>query len=321
MKRLDLYLHPPTFELLSCLIKYFDTSPTPPQILFLGDSVLERVADQDSDRRNLAEMVTQELSPYIQVVPISRTSYHPRLFYRILQAVVKMRYRPCAVILPINIRAFSPQWDLRPDWQYDEEIAALKKYAAHPERGAGVIRRSAKKDETDASRKTTVKYPLSPYNKIGEFLDLIRSNPTDAEEIRFRKKQIFVFHYAFPLERNHRNLLALEDTIRLLRQSNIKVLIYLVPINIQAGARLVGPEFVKQVKANTSLLSGVLSPYVGDGRIRYADWSTEFSEAHFFHDSFATEHLNQAGRLALTQLIVNDVSQFMDFDQKAVLSE
>ena len=314
IKRVVRDFSPPPYDVLQKLLDSFNTDATPPDVLLFGDSVYQRVANEDIDRRKLVEMVPDALAPHYRVLPITRQSYHPRFYYQIIRAIEVMRNRPSVVILPVNIRSFSPQWDLRPSWQYSEEIEALESFVANPAGGAVRIKQRLKNETTlaeeEAYRSTPVAYALSPFRTIGEFLDIIDSQTLTEEDKAFRKKQIFIFHYMHPLDDSHRNFIALKEMLNLLQRLKIRALFYITPINMEAGIRIVGQEFKEQVQANIRLISDLIQPHTKNGMIRYADWSFEMSAENFFHDSFATEHLNQAGRLALTQWIASEISTF-----------
>src|SRR5688500_14215929 len=104
--------------LLNLVTNYNDKNREAPEILIFGDSVMERVADDDVDRRPLHQMIKDSLLPRYHCISISYSAYNPKIYYYFVKSLEKLKKYPKIIVLPINIRAFSPQWDLRPHWQH-----------------------------------------------------------------------------------------------------------------------------------------------------------------------------------------------------------
>ncbi len=86
---------------LTILLKQFDVRKNSPTVLFLGDSVVERISFYDCDRRPLWKMVQSNLKDKLDVICISHSAYHTKMFYYIINTFRKMRQKPNYVILPI----------------------------------------------------------------------------------------------------------------------------------------------------------------------------------------------------------------------------
>jgi hypothetical protein len=306
-------LFPRPYPKLMELVRTFDQSRTPPQVLYLGDSVVERVAHEDTDRRPLNQMVLDALRKNYTGLSISYSAYNPQVFYYLLAALERMKHKPKIVILPINMRCFSPQWDMQPQWQHEEEIQILEKYIENPQGRIGSVTdrsmRIISPSQFDLFNETRVNYPLSSLNRIGQFIKLIESKPITQEEAAWRRQQIFIFHYTHPLATDHRRLVALINIFTLLARMDVKTFAYITPINREAGERYVGPEFRNQVKANVDMLSNQVLKHVNPAIQTLRDYSFRCPARAFFQDNLATEHLNQLGRLELTHLIAEEVLQ------------
>ncbi len=110
---------------LQKLMKCFNGDNEFPLVLYFGDLVVERISRDDLNQSTLGEMVTEDLKD-IPTCYISHSSYNPKIYYYLLSALEKMKGYPKVVILPVNLRCFSPQWDLNPQWQFEDEIRLYK---------------------------------------------------------------------------------------------------------------------------------------------------------------------------------------------------
>lgn len=293
---------------LTSLVMNYDSRKKAPQILYLGDSVLERVSWSDKDKRTLDRMVAAHLPDGKRLLCISHSAYHLKVYFHFLQILKCTCQKPELVILPVNMRSFSPQWDWNLAWQFDEEIHILKNYIKTPEMEIPVLGTSVDSIPlTEAEKMREVKYPFTELRRFGEFHDLIKSTPSTEDEKRDRKKQIYIFHYLHALSSNHPKLQALSMIVNLLRELSIDLLVYITPINYQGGIRFVGDEFCKTLRENTRVLRDLMSQFIEQETVRFLDLSETLSSQYFFHADEATEHLNQDGRTQLAKIIAGEI--------------
>lgn len=301
----------------SAFIHLFNTYHTkfnPPRVLLLGDSVAERVSWNDYDDRTLAEFVTINLKDQTDVAAVSYGGFTLNIFYHLVLALEKMKHKPELVVLPINMRNFSPQWDLEPTWQFRPVVEQINRFISNPSLNPFIgqfPRETISPEVFNTFDATPVEFSLSPFDRIGQFRLMISAVPTTEEQRRFRLRQIFIFHYTNRLVRDHRKLVALECILKLLRSMKIPFLTYLTPLNVDAGIRLVGDEFVPLLHENVNVVSRLVGEYLTDGRSVFKDWSETMRSNHFFHIDNATEHLNEAGRKNLAKAISGEVTALM----------
>jgi hypothetical protein len=298
------------YPVLKTLIQLFDTDLHAPIGLYFGDSVVERISQNDTDTRTLGQMVLSKLSKHLHFACISRSAYHMIIYYRLLLALENMRRKPKFLILPINMRSFSPQWHMNPLYQFEQEINILDTYISTPDVPIAPIH--GMPDTSTISQefdRIPVQYPLTSFSTIGDFRKIIDSVPETETQKANRLKQIFIFHYMHPLESRHPHLLILNETLRLLKHLNMMVLIYVTPINYQAGKKYVGANFLKSIKKNLNLVQQLFVINQRTTPILYQDYSTLLSSHYFFHDDNATEHLNEEGRKILSCKLTDSVLQ------------
>lgn len=278
------------------------------KILYLGDSVVERISWHDTDKRTLDQITADAFGGRKSLLCIARAAYHFRIYYHLLNVLKVTRNRPQLVILPINMRCFSPQWDLNPAWQFEEEIRALKAYPQT--RKIPAIRVNADAlTYSDDERNLELDLPYTGLKRLGQFLDLINNIPPDPEGKFHRRRQIYILHYLNALSRDHRRLEYLGKTLDLLNELNVRALLYITPINYEGGARHVGDGFMDIVRSNVAVVRDFICPYLENGWVRFLDLQEYLTSDHFFHADELTEHLNQTGRMKLAQALIHEIEK------------
>jgi hypothetical protein len=310
---------PPPYPMLVLLDRYFSERQFP-DVVFFGDSVALRTAKQDTDARDLGRMLNDNLhSNRLSSLVLSHSAYHMLVFKGFVLAMQSKERFPQIIIIPVNLRSFSPQWDLQPYWQFDNEIRILQKYGKTHGTYIGRLRTKRREEihqlELQEFRNTVVNYPLSELNTIGQFVDVIESVPREEEDAFKRKREIFVFHYAYPLASTHRKLNALIEILDLLSEHEVKVLIYVTPVNYKAGERFVGDGFKHTLDANRQVVRELVCARARPG-LAFADWSCLFTSDYFFSEDLATEHINDLGRKELSRYITQEVLTLLEMKDR-----
>ncbi len=283
-----------------------------PSVLCLGDSVWERIAREDVDQRSLGQMLSENLKQTISVTSISQSAYNMRVYLNIIKVLEKMRHYPRLILLPINLRSFSPQWFLNPLWQSQREIQVLEEYRANPKMKLPVIEPVRETPELFKSFDAfPVDYPNSEFSTVGQFRKLIASKPADEAQKTFRLKQIFIFHYMYILLSDHPLIRDMNYVLQKLSQMDIGVLLIVTPINYQAGMRFVGSDFLSRVELNVQVIFERINSFQGERKPYFMDYSKLLSSKHFFHPADATEHLNQTGRTLLSERLASMVTAIL----------
>lgn len=298
---------PRPYPTLAKLARNFDSSwSKPADILYLGDSVLERTSRDDTDKRTVDQMAADLLSGEKKLVCLSRAAYHLKVYYHLLSVLQSTRHKPKLVILPINMRSFSPQWASNPAWQFEEEIEVLKNYIKT--RRISALKSNAEMLAfSEEERNAKLDLPYTDLKSIGQFVDLFDIVPHDAEYKFYRKKQIYIFNYLNSLSAEHLRLLYLGKILTLLQAMQIQVLVYTTPINYQGAVRHIGGGFLDIVRANVEVVRDFMSPYLENDGVRFLDLEEYLTSDYFFNPDEATEHLNQFGRAKLAQALIDEI--------------
>jgi hypothetical protein len=294
------------YRILKLLDEAYANAGAGPRVLVLGDSVHYRVSQDDRDIRTLADMLTEKLSATCgSALCLNYSAHHPGIYAAILGAVQKMSGKPSIVVLPINLRCFSPQWWLHPDHEFRQELDLLEAYL--PGEPIGEVIRMDDGVSLEMYDATPVEYPGSPLETIGQFRLIAKAESRTDYQDAWRARQIAIFHYLHPLVFNHPRLLDARHMIEVAASIGIRPIIYLTPINYQHGIRVVGEDFSQVVQQNVEIIQQALLPLLDSAQGVFFDWSRSFTDDKFFHPGERTEHLNDKGRRELTDLITNAV--------------
>ena len=298
------------YDILERIEEDFDSGSSGSDVVFLGDSTVLRVSNEDRDRRSTAEMLAAALPAETRVLELSHGAYHIGVYYHIISTFRVTRKRPRLIVIPINMRCFSPQWYLRPSWEFRAEIRLLRRYYS----GKGRRLRYRKAEVDGGYEKTEVQYPLTNLRTIGEFEALRVNKPDSSTQQERRRRELFIYFFLHPLSPGHPFLVKLRETVELARSLRIGVLFYLTPINVEAALRSVGGEFERLFSMNVKVVKDALAEqkcvFVNDaagaendlaGRsVACLDYSQSLGSDCFFHAASVAEHLNEKGRRFLS---------------------
>jgi hypothetical protein len=278
------------FKQLRQLKKYLKK---PTDVLVFGDSSNWYTAKKDTDKRSISRMLRDRL-PGCTVRCITHAAYHPEVYAAFCQYIVRQKNLPHIIIIPINLRAFSPEWDKEPHYQFEKEKIILK----------GRLRiafyqplRVLKYKFNTISRKEYFNTPVFNGNKeIGKI-----------KQMHSIKNQ-FILKYMYPLTPGHRKINALVNIAHLLSRHDMNAVFYFTPIDYRTGERHLPGQSIKQLKENITLIDSLLND-TGHGchllnlsldlKSRYFAWQTTGS---------INEHLNQEGRQYVAKKLAETLS-------------
>jgi hypothetical protein len=284
------------FPLLAELIEAFSRD-TAPDVLFFGDSVLERISNFDDDKRTLVDLIQSAAAGEVHFS--NRSAFNPALGAALVAVMGRLR-RPKLLVVEINVRCFSPQWDQNPSWAFQQELAAIDAWLHDPTRSLPAIEDVwACTGFFDAFDRTPVNFELSRFTTAGQFRTLAADRSNQAISGPDRLRELFIFHYTHRLIRSHRKLVDLVTLVDRATRLGVNLLLYLTPINSRAGEEYVGPEFRTIHSSNVAVIRDAL----GASGMAIDDLSTALPRSAFFHPDLPTEHLNQSGRSDLVGLL------------------
>ena len=248
---------------------------------------------------------------------MAHPAYQLDLYERYVNYLVEHNAQVTTVIIPINMRSFSPEWDLRPTYQFEREKTVLT-YGLLVSRlfyrlfdTLGQFDPSIDQNDFLAA---TVFNGDQPVGEVAEFEALIGLTPQETEtgqndfayyaglpsqaEVEVMQGTL-VYYYMYGLDHYHRKVQSLKAISQMLTENNIKPIFYITPINYELGKFHIGEPFQEQVAENTTVVEQVLRRKGVDVLNLVFDL-----EAYNFID---TEHLTQNGKSYVAEVLATAV--------------
>jgi len=275
-----------TFRLLKKSLK--DNS----SVILFGSSVNDHKAKNDTDRRSIAEML-DSLLPEKSVVGISHGAYHSEIYLEFVRYIIKNSDYDPIVIIPINLRYFSPEWDLRPEYQFIKERYLINGFPYFH-----FANWKYKEILPDEFNNSPVYYGNKPMGKV---LDYLHEKKADVNSVKVKG---FIFHYMQPLKKNNQKLEALKEICKISEGHNIKILMYITPIDYASAKQYEIDGFHQQQYANVNTIKSVLAEYA----IELIDLSMALNHSYFDYGRMPNEHLNMNGRLFVANALQSVIS-------------
>jgi len=227
-------------------------------ILYLGDCTDHTLAHTDLDKRPISQIL-REGAQGQNVQTLTHMAYHAGIFLEYARYLVKQPKPPKVVIMPINMRSFSPQWDYMPHYQFEIHKIILRGglgkrllYAFYNPL------RVFRYDFYSISREEYMAAPVyDGEQRVGTVADLTSLGRIKNSAENMLKK--FILSYMYLLKPDHRKVLALLDLAQLLTARGIRVIFYLTPIDVQSGEKYLPNRFARRLKENTALIRQLLA--------------------------------------------------------------
>lgn len=291
--------------------RYFFSKGSSPKMLIFGDSIAAWVARDDTDEKSFEDLIKERGRKFANLLVVAGRAYHPKIFYHYSRLITKLPHQPHLVILPINLRAFSPSWHLNPEFQYFELISKL--IAKHQgRRMLSMGTHSVSATESAVFEAIPLKYPGKPLLTVGDYHRISRNKPLTRNDPQWavRLDHVFTFHYMYPIYQQNGKLSYLCKVAKLFRDLNIPILMYITPINYQAGVKYVGERFLEVVNENIHFVRDRLSKCGIEENLDVTrpsgtieNYAYKFPSSAFATPHNSTEHLRFEERLSL----VNDL--------------
>lgn len=253
--------------------------------IFFGDSVNRHYAKNDSDKRSIADMLDAKLEQ--SVTGISYYAYHSELYLEFIKYICKtVPDKKVVVLIPINLRSFSPEWDLRPNYQFLKEKYALNGYPYW---------RYLNFKQYKIIPKTTFNTTPILYNnkEIGDVASLERMLPTAERDTSLQYG--FIYHYMQTIPSDHRKIKALKEIAHYYKNSNLELQFYFTPIDYMLAEKVGVEDFRIKVTQNKRSIQKGLK----DSGIKIVDLSFLLDSTQFDYEKIPNEHLNQFGKKEL----------------------
>ena len=288
------------------IAEYKTKLSTQPDVLLFGDSATTFINPSDTNRQNLGDMLAQTLQGY-KTITIAYPASAPVIYEAIGRFVVKSSPRPKVLVVAVNPRVFSPEWDKRPVFQFEYAKLSLRYWntPVYP-----FLKLLIALKAFDVNPISLAQFDATPVYSG----DSIMGKVIDFESIKYlafsdtNMKKIITYFYMMNVGEDHRQLRALVSLGKLFRNSDTKLLFYLTPIDYQTGETYAGTAFSDQLSKNISLVKESLR------EVGYEATDLTFSlDSSYFgwkgsETLYVNEHLSDRGRLWVAQKLAREVS-------------
>ena len=265
------------------------------QVVYFGDSTA-KVYGKDEYKVGSIVSLLRDMQPGIGICDIVSSSYGLDVYLAYCKYIERKKYHPKAMIIPINMRSFSPEWDKRPEYQFLPDKALLGgEFLGFFYKPLSVFKYSPGAITRDEFNNSLVFNGDAPVGKVKDYdYHNYRGYSQEGE------RKLFIFDYMYALKESHRKLQSMVSIARAMNKDGIKVIFYITPIDCDNGEKFLPGQFLKRLRANTSLIAHMLEK---EG-LEVLDLSTGL-RAEYFSYNFPTicEHMNADGVRSVAQEI------------------
>lgn len=271
-------------------------------IIYFGDSTINWAAQTDRSQNSMPDLL-QQLLPQSRIAKITHASYQMDVYSAFAQYIVRKNYHPKVVIIPINLRSFSTEWDQQPLWQFEKEKLTL----AMKDTVWMKFYKPLAVFKFFEPRISRLQYEQT---KVFDGARLIgRVSDFDNESYQYyseqKMKNKLLFRYAYPLSSEHRKIQSLIKTATLFKEKGIQTIFYVTPVDVRTIAQYLGPQYANRIFENTALIKKVLADQGVDlldlaGALETVDFSWMEDGAGPYYPN---EHLKLRGRMIVVKNI------------------
>lgn len=270
-------------------------------IVYLGDSTITSFSNNDTNKRPISALLEDRIKQ--KVTPVTHSAYHLGIYKDYVEYILE-NYTPEEIIIPINMRSFSPEWDTRPGYQFIKESFLLNNGRI------GRMFYSPLSTYTSMFRATNEHAWLNSQVfdndiLIGKVVDFENATYLKNSSVSNMKNKI-IFHYRYKLTSNHRKISALRNICSVAKQNNIKVIFYVTPIDIDY-VDSVYPGTADLIVNNIKVVLQVINSY----GLNAIDMSHSIPSDYFDWrvNTYPNEHLNEKGRIYVADLLSSAMSK------------
>lgn len=268
-------------------------------IVYFGDSTARRTASDDQDKRSIGDFLQDRL-PNSSIQSIDHEAYNLEVYSAFSGVITRSSHKPTFVIIPINLRTFSPLMYEKSETRFHTEQAFLRwripswfykpfKTFYQP---LGILNHGY------LSENEILELNGDALGPLATFLQPPAKIPTPEEE-----KQRVAVNYLLPIPQNHSYLRAGYELSSQLITNNITPIYYFTPLDTERMQKS-WPDIVARIDERKNLIQKALEK---PGSI-ILDLTEKLPSDGFIQDAYASEHLNQKGRTLVAEYLTQAIS-------------
>jgi hypothetical protein len=206
--------------------------------------------------------------------------------------------RPLRLLIPVNLRSFSLEWDLRPEYQDRSEELRLR-YGNLVDRCFQTPLSLWKIFPLNPiSREEYLRIPVMVDDrKIATVAEL--ADGSGAAPGRTRLESQFLFRYGYTLKPEHRKVRAMEAIVVTCRAAGMEPYFFINPVDVAAAERAAGPFLRERIARNVRTIRDRMA----ERKAKLLDLSASLESDDFdwAWTGSPNEHLNERGRRAVAR--------------------
>jgi len=294
------YAHKTGYKDAPSTVREFDLHMTNSvDIVYFGDSTLYRGRPEETHAPTTPQLLGN-LLPEKTIGSVVHDAYDPRLIAAFCDHLIRQPHRPEAIIVPINLRAFSPERSRRPEYQFVREILHLRYDSKlfwafyRPLAAFGLFNLEP---ITQEDYFATEVYDAD--SRIGTFEELY-ARQTEA----FDRDMVRALYY-YPLDDTHEQLSALKHIAHLCTREGIRPVFYLTPLDYERGNAQLGAEFEQRTAETAQTIANALSAR----GVEVLDLNHKLSSERFVPVSHPDTYLDQEGKRYVAAELARFIAQ------------
>ena len=304
------------------------------EIIYFGDSVLNADHKNINTPSSMVNIFQERIGK--EVLEISGTAFTPFMYDKYFDVIKKYSAKTKLVIIPINMRAFSSAWNKVPEYQFEQECALLSIILMKP--NIFCLKEHLKnKYLSDYFNNKKEAFLNSPINAKGflkntknyfleKFKHICQIEKTNDSKSNINcEKQEYVdqifdymqhglslkqsitamrynYNYAESIISDNISLLSMKSLIKKAENSDIKILFYVTPVDLDNIMKFSGKKAIDIILSNLTLLQNN-----SDGKNIYFLNLLDLLESSYFDISCTCEHIESEGK----KILINKVTEFI----------
>ena len=260
-------------------------------IIYFGDSAIRSSSVMDSIKKSIVEIINDSLN--LNIVDLSNFGSSPIIFNEYVKYLISNDIRPKLIIVPLNLRIFSPL-DKNVDilWR----IPLINELRGYP-------------------------IPFDVYNLKSNFskiYDLAMIETLSHGKVNIDKwnksnisglKKSYIERYFQTIKNDNKTFQSFVRMTELLIKNKIDFIYYLTPINGNINLVLEDDFFLKRITLNKNKIKSVLND---EFRKNFMDFSFSIDSSLFTSKGKPDEHLNFLGRKFLADSVGDKILEKLD---------
>ena len=279
-----------------------------PHVILFGSSVNVHYDKNDTNKTQIGEYVNA-MTPGIEITDDWRLSASLETYANHLRFLKNENIRPKLLVVPLNLRSFSPEWNLRPEYRayLAREDIFLNK---------GIIQYIFRKI-LPAGNDTAFQISKDDFyntelivdnKKAGQVKDYIVEDKKNITDMQSYVKDGFLVNYMTDIDDSNYKLNALKEIISYCKEEKVSVIFYYTPIDYQRGEKFYPILFSKQIEKNVSLINKNIPE---NDLFKVVDLSRSLNSDKFSYDGWPNEHMKHDGRYFVSDTIAKEINLFM----------